>query len=101
MKTRFSAAATLVALLALFSAPRPGRAAAEAKAKGTDAAAQRAQCDAKCRQDYQGNSSAIDACIRNCGAAGPAGRAAPAAGRPRAKNNFSRPRPAPPAAHRG
>src|SRR5437867_4116976 len=72
MKTRFSAAATLVGLLALFCVSRTIRA-AEARKAGGDAAAQRAQCDAKCRQDYQGNSAAIDACIRNCGATGPAG----------------------------
>ncbi|HLF31986.1 MAG TPA: hypothetical protein VI566_13285 [Xanthomonadales bacterium] len=33
---------------------------------------QRAACDARCREDYQNNASALQACLRNCGAIGPA-----------------------------
>lgn len=33
----------------------------------TEPSPQRAACEAKCRQDYQGNSAAIEACYRGCG----------------------------------
>ena len=33
---------------------------------------QRAACDARCREDYQNNASALQACLRDCGAIGPA-----------------------------
>ncbi len=69
MKTRVSAAMALAGLLAFFSVSRMTHAAA-AKAAG-EAPAQKVPCDAKCRQDHQGNASAIDACIRNCGSTGP------------------------------
>jgi hypothetical protein len=34
--------------------------------------AQRATCDAKCREDYQSNAAALQACLRGSGAIGPA-----------------------------
>jgi hypothetical protein len=34
--------------------------------------AQRAACDARCREDYQSNVAALQACLRDCGAVGPA-----------------------------
>jgi hypothetical protein len=71
MRKRLFVATALAGVLAFVSVSRPVRA-AEAKKAGTDPAAQRAACDATCRQDYQGNTAAIDACIRNCGATGPA-----------------------------
>lgn len=33
---------------------------------------QRAACDARCREDYQNNASALQACLRDCGVVGPA-----------------------------
>lgn len=33
---------------------------------------QRATCDAACRENYQNNSAALQACLRDCGAVGPA-----------------------------
>ena len=74
MRRQFGAAAAVVCLFSFMFASRPVRAAEEKAKAGTDAAAQKAKCDAKCRQDYQGNAADIDACIRNCGAAGPAAK---------------------------
>jgi len=42
------------------------------KASQPGAADQRAACDAQCRDNYQNNSVALQACLRDCGAVGPA-----------------------------
>ncbi len=46
--------------------------AGEGKKAGDEARQQRAQCDAQCRGDYQSNACALEACLRDCGAVGPA-----------------------------
>ena len=48
------------------------RPAAAAETTGASSSAARASCDAKCRQDNQGNQAAMDACLRGCGAGGSA-----------------------------
>ncbi len=54
----------------LVTFPAAGFAAQDARPPGSSE--QRAACDARCRQDYQSNASALQACLRDCGAVGPA-----------------------------
>ena len=50
--------------------PTAGIAAEKASEPGTGD--QRGACDASCRENYQNNSAAMQACLRDCGAIGPA-----------------------------
>lgn len=50
----------------------PAAMVAAEKASQPVAGDQRAACDAQCRENYQNNSAAMQACLRNCGAVGPA-----------------------------
>jgi hypothetical protein len=50
----------------------PARAASEESRPAAESNTQRAACDAKCREDYQSNAGALQACLRACGAIGPA-----------------------------
>lgn len=79
MRTLFIAVLTLAAL-----SWSPGRSWAQEKkaapekpaaAKSIDKSspALREKCEAKCRQDYQNNAAAAQACIRGCGGPGAAG----------------------------
>ena len=54
----------------LVTFPAAGFAAQDASQPGSSE--QRAACDARCREDYQTNASALQACLRDCGAVGPA-----------------------------
>ena len=54
----------------LVTFPAAGFAAQDAGPPGSSE--QRAACDARCREDYQNNASALQACLRDCGAVGPA-----------------------------
>lgn len=57
----------VLALVALTARAQP----TESESAG-QADAQRAACAAKCREDYQSNATALQACLRDCGAIGPA-----------------------------
>jgi hypothetical protein len=50
--------------------PAAGFAAQADEAPGSSE--QRATCDARCREEYQNNAPALQACLRDCGAMGPA-----------------------------
>ena len=50
----------------------PAAGVAAETASQPEAGNQRAACDAGCRENYQNNSAAMQACLRDCGAIGPA-----------------------------
>ncbi len=50
----------------------PAAGVAAETASQPEAGNQRAACDAGCRENYQNNSAALQACLRDCGAIGPA-----------------------------
>lgn len=50
----------------------PAAMVAAEKVSQAGAADQRAACDAQCRENYQNNAVALEACLRDCGAVGPA-----------------------------
>ena len=60
----------LISFFLFVTLPAAGIAAEKASEPGTGD--QRAACDAGCRENYQNNSAAMQACLRDCGAVGPA-----------------------------
>jgi len=60
----------LASIFVFMTLPAAGVAAEAVSQRG--AGDQRAACDAQCRENYQNNSAAMQACLRNCGAVGPA-----------------------------
>ena len=60
----------LISFFLFVTLPAAGIAAEKASEPGTGD--QRAACDAGCRENYQNNSAAMQACLRDCGAIGPA-----------------------------
>jgi hypothetical protein len=68
----------LASIVLFMSLPAAGVAAEAASQPGSGD--QRAACDAQCRENYQNNSAAMEACLRDCGAVGPASPAAMAPG---------------------
>ena len=60
----------LISFFLFVTLPAAGIAAEKASQPGTGD--QRAACDAGCRENYQNNSAALQACLRDCGAVGPA-----------------------------
>lgn len=60
----------LISFFLFVTSPIAGIAAEKASEPGTGD--QRAACDAGCRENYQNNSAAMQACLRDCGAIGPA-----------------------------
>ncbi len=63
----------LVSIFLFMIFPAAGVAAEAVSQPGTGD--QRATCDAQCRENYQNNSAAMQACLRDCSAIGPAGPA--------------------------
>ena len=60
----------LVSIFLFMTLPTAGVAAEAVSQPG--AGDQRAACDAGCRENYQNNAAAMQACLRDCGAVGPA-----------------------------
>lgn len=60
----------LISIFLLMTLPSAGVAAETVDQQNTGD--QRAACDARCRDEYQNNSAALQACLRDCGAVGPA-----------------------------
>ena len=60
----------LISIFLLITLPSAGVAAETVDQQNTSD--QRAACDARCRDEYQNNSAALQACLRDCGAVGPA-----------------------------